>query len=184
MGVGGQLVGGGLSFSGGKIDANCAILETARSLANFGSDESYCKVMLTDKYVKAAGVTMQDCLRTRKPIPVPVLIPAPVEPAQPTIIIVPEQPAPAPVPVINTVTRLIDVGTCKLHQWNACLRILDMAVLKMEMNTDAKLVLTGPQESSKAVVYLRGKIDPSRIDMHFADEQNSTLDIQLFAVVE
>ena len=67
-GAGGQTLLGGLSFSSGKVDKNCAVLETARSFANFGSDVAYCKTMLTDKYAKAAGVTMEDCLARRQVI--------------------------------------------------------------------------------------------------------------------
>ena len=52
----------GFSFGGGKIDHNCAALEVARSFAEVGDSIAYCKVMLTNKYVKQAGVTMGDCL--------------------------------------------------------------------------------------------------------------------------
>ena len=53
----------GVSFGAGKIDENCAILEAARSLVSV-SRLAYCKVMLSNKYVKAAKVTLADCLVT------------------------------------------------------------------------------------------------------------------------
>ena len=52
----------GFSIGAGKIDHNCAALEVARSLAEVQDYVAYCKVMLTNKYVKQAGVTMDDCL--------------------------------------------------------------------------------------------------------------------------
>ena len=79
-GGGVQVAQAGVSFGGGKIDGNCAILETARSFGVAGSWLAYCKVMLTDKYVKAAGVTLQDCLDRYVPTvpePVAVIPPAP-----------------------------------------------------------------------------------------------------------
>lgn len=54
----------GASFGGGKIDTNCAELEAARQAPSL---LARCKVYLTNKYVREAGVTLDDCL----PPPVP-----------------------------------------------------------------------------------------------------------------
>ena len=85
IGVAGQGPAFGFSFGGGKVDQNCTILETARSFAAVGNRLAYCKVMLTDKYVKKAGVTMEDCMFVPEAIAVEVA--APVVQAAPTIIV-------------------------------------------------------------------------------------------------
>lgn len=60
----------GFSFGGGKIDENCARLEASRLAPSI---VARCKIFITNKYAKEAGVTMDDCL---PPAPV-VLPPAP-----------------------------------------------------------------------------------------------------------
>jgi hypothetical protein len=57
FGAGVQTVPVGASFGGGKVDENCAILETARSFALSGSRLAYCKTMLINKYAKK-GVSL------------------------------------------------------------------------------------------------------------------------------
>ncbi len=100
-GAGGQLVGGGLSFSGGKIDKNCAILEAARSADLHGSDIAYCKVFILDKWAKKAGVTFEDCMTTRivPPAITPVAAPQPIV-VQPQITVLPA-PVSIPAPIVN-----------------------------------------------------------------------------------
>ena len=62
--IGGAAQGGlfGASFGGGKIDQNCAIIETAKVFAANGSKLAYCKTMLTNKFAKKAGITLDDCM--------------------------------------------------------------------------------------------------------------------------
>jgi hypothetical protein len=84
----------GFSFGGGKIDENCAILEAARLAP---SVTARCKVYLTNKYVKAAGVTMDDCL----PQAVPVVVPTPAPVPEPQLqLSVPDVTVNIPVTVI------------------------------------------------------------------------------------
>jgi hypothetical protein len=170
-GVQTPLVGG--SFGGGKIDKNCAILETARSFGISGSRLSYCKTMLLDDVARKAGVTLEDCMTV--PAPPVVVVPPVVEPLPVAVTLQPLELTP-----ISTTVSVRDLGTCKLHRWNTCSRILDDAVLLLRANTNSSLNLVGPQESSKAMTYLRGKVDPSRVTLTFADDQNSTLSISLF----
>ena len=73
FGAGVQTMAVGGSFGGGKVDKNCAILETARSFGIAGAWVAYCKVMLTDEYVKKSGTTLQDCLQRYVP-PAPVIV--------------------------------------------------------------------------------------------------------------
>jgi hypothetical protein len=77
-----------VSFGGGKIDENCATLEAARQARNL---LVYCKIYTQNKYVKRAGVTMEDCLG---PAPVAVVVPTPEPVPAPTPIIVEVQPTP------------------------------------------------------------------------------------------
>lgn len=104
---GAQTVAFGGSFGGGKVDTNCAILETARSFGIAGSWLAYCKTMATDKYAKAAGVTVEDCLKRYTP-PAPVILapPAPASVPETKIVVVPvtvNAPAPPPaLPVVRT----------------------------------------------------------------------------------
>ena len=60
-------VGG--SIGGGKIDVNCAILEVARNYDVAGERYAACKVKVSNKYSKAAGVTMEDCMKENMLIP-------------------------------------------------------------------------------------------------------------------
>lgn len=107
FGFGGQALLGGASISGGKIDKVCQTLEVARSFANFGSDDAYCKMMLSLPQVQKAGVTYEGCMRTRtQPVPAPAVsvqnTPTPVAPPDVTIENI--EPAPvvlAPLPNLN-----------------------------------------------------------------------------------
>ena len=121
IGVGVQTMAFGGSFGGGKIDSNCAILEAARLAPNL---LSRCKVYISNKYVKAAGVTLDDCLNEPDapvvaPVavvnaPQPIQAPTPpvfitVEPAQPVVVPAPNvvivAPAPAPSVVVHAAPR-------------------------------------------------------------------------------
>ena len=58
VGVGAQTGFFGASFAGGKIDTNCAELEVSRLAPSL---LARCKVFITNKYAKQAGVTLDDC---------------------------------------------------------------------------------------------------------------------------
>lgn len=102
---GAQAAFGGISFGGGKIDQNCADLEAARQAPSL---LARCKVYVANKYVKAAGVTLDDCLAIPAPPPPPaqVVIPAPQQPSitinvpAPVVTIIPG-PVVAPPPSIT-----------------------------------------------------------------------------------
>jgi len=93
----------GLSIGGGKVDENCVILEAARSLALHGSDLAYCKVMVSHKALRKAGVTLEDCMRVYEP-------PKP-EPVQPSPAVAPQAPpqiiVPAPAVTVNVPAPVI-----------------------------------------------------------------------------
>ncbi len=107
---GGQSATFGFSFGGGKIDENCAELEASRLAPSL---VARCKVYLTNKYVKQAGVTMEDCLGPIGPTQVDVAAPTQVNPvvAQAPIIIT--NPAPivdvtiVPPPVVAPAPNIV-----------------------------------------------------------------------------
>lgn len=94
----GMLLGG--SFGMSRVDQGCDDRELARAFSGPQTVAS-CKILLSTKKAKKAGITMADCLQVRTPVPpAPVVIremvPAPpVALPQPIVIIVPT-PVPAP----------------------------------------------------------------------------------------
>ena len=102
---GAQAAFGGISFGGGRIDQNCADLEAARQAPSL---LARCKVYIANKYVKAAGVTLADCLEVPAPLPpAPVVVQAPPPPPSitvnvpaPVVTIIPP-PAATPAPSIT-----------------------------------------------------------------------------------
>ncbi len=170
--AGAQTMAFGGSFGGGKIDENCAILETARSFDAVGERIAACKVKISNKYAKAAGVSMEDCLQASLPAP----LPPPPAPPQDRVIVVPAPPVPVAPPVIEKSTVII--GTSKYTQWNGVLRLLDAAILRLQSDTNATIVLTGPSYAGKAVIYLKARgIDPSRVSLKFADIDTVTVEV-------
>jgi len=115
---GAQAAFGGISFGGGKIDANCADLEAARQAPSL---LARCKVYVANKYVKAAGVTLDDCLSVPVPSPAPVVIPAPVPQPPPSITInVPAPvvtiiPAPVTPPSPDVAKAAATAAAAKVH---------------------------------------------------------------------
>ena len=108
--AGGQtpLIGG--SFGGGGIDKNCAALSTSQNLFAMGSRLAACKVIITTKAAKDAGVTINDCMYTDnvgtihasviQPVvqPVQVTVNVPPAPAAQLIYLTPPQVAPVVAP--------------------------------------------------------------------------------------
>jgi hypothetical protein len=102
FGAGVQTAQAGVSFGGGKVDENCERLEVARSYGIAGSWDAYCRVMITNKYSKEAGVTFADCMKRVTEVPAPPPAPPAPAPQQPQVIIL-QQPAPvAAVPPPST----------------------------------------------------------------------------------
>lgn len=95
FGAGVQTMAVGGSFGGGKVDENCAALETARVLSGLGYKQAGCLVAVSTKAAKKAGLTPDMCT------PDVVEVPAALE----TIVAPPTQ-LPAitvniPAPIIN-----------------------------------------------------------------------------------
>jgi hypothetical protein len=175
---------GGLSFPGGagtagfsKIDKGCDSRQTAVVFHAIGNDSAAAKLLCSTDAAKRAHLTLEECATIVKPQPV-IQPSAPSAPA-PQVIVVPQ---PAPVITGKATARLTlhVVGSCKLpngNPTNACYRVLDDAVLALQSNPDAKIVLTGPVESGKVVPYLQKRISANRIQIRLADEQNWNLNI-------
>lgn len=176
----------GLSFGGGRIDANCAVLEASRQAPSL---IARCKVYISNKYVQKAGVTLADCMASSV-TEQRVIETAPIAqtPAAPPIEVAPKSvvatlTSETPARIGNTV-RVTDLGSC--HLWNSkltnvCFRLLDDAARRLEGDPGSKLILRGPVNASGAVTYLKKRIDPSRIGMpEFSDDQDNTLSIELY----
>lgn len=112
-GAGVQTAPVGVSLGGGKIDENCAILEAAGRAHNL---LAFCKVYVSNKYVKKAGVTLADCLNA-PPVPeVRTVVPVLSTPV-PQIIVIPvgvtlTQPA-ITLPVTPSVRKTIRKSVAK-----------------------------------------------------------------------
>lgn len=160
-----QTAPAGISFGGGKIDQNCAELETARQAPSL---IARCKVYITNKYVKAAGVTLEDCLNQPPPVavvaPSPVIAPAPAP--QPIVITVAPPPIPAPV-VTKTV---VEIGSAPFVHQNVVNRLLDDAIANLQTDGDATLILTGPIGTYKSLEYIKSRgIDIDRVTVKLSD---------------
>ena len=113
---GAQTAVAGLSFGGGGIDKNCAAERAAQDYLASGNRLAFCKVMVTTKQSKDAGVTLEDCMNVPvRPIVVasaPVVQPAPqitVNIPQPQVVYLTPPPAPVipvkPTPVKHAARR-------------------------------------------------------------------------------
>ena len=78
---GGQGLLAGATGAFTRVDKTCQQLETARNFGISGSRKAYCKVMVSTKWAKKAGVTFDDCMY-QDPAPVAATaIPAAPTPA-------------------------------------------------------------------------------------------------------
>jgi hypothetical protein len=168
-------------------DKGCDSRQTAVIFHAIGNDYAAGKTLCSTDAAKRAHLTLEDCERL---VATPVVISAPPAPIAPPQVIVPvtvipvPAPAPSAVPVVEerkpTLT-LHTVGSCTLFNGkpnNVCYRLLDDAVRALEVNPNARILLTGPVESGTLVPYLQKRVSRSRIEIRLADEQNWTLNIQ------
>lgn len=169
FGAGVQTAPVGASFGGGKVDENCAILETARSFALSGSRMAYCKTMLINKYAKKAGVTLADCMRDVTPTAAPApatSLPTPL-PVAPQIVVATPAPAPARAPVVavpisNFPPQLVGICTfasnfeCNLqskaagdptHVTTICDEMITQATKLLKANPGTVVKLIGNENS-------------------------------------
>ncbi len=88
----------GLAGGSSKEAKNCALLETARSFDANNERLAACKVKITSKYSKAAGVTLADCMQQELVAAPPIAVAAPAP--TPTIIVVPAATPAVPVAAV------------------------------------------------------------------------------------
>jgi hypothetical protein len=128
-GIGGQTGVFGFSINGGKIDENCARLETARSFDAVGEYFAGCKVKVNNKYAKEAGVKLEDCLNRyvapqsvvqtpqlpQTPTPIIVNLPAPVVNVTPTPVYIDQTPTYVPQPAYKAPRKKLNkpIGTLR-----------------------------------------------------------------------
>lgn len=194
FGAGVQLPMVGGSLGGGKIDENCAILEAARSGAAYGGRLAFCKVYISNKYVRKAGVTLADCLV--EPTVAPAVVSAPVAPAPQITVNVPApvvQAAPVPVAVASLATftdlgsfrvnRSYSTGTCpttKTVLGTAGIAILDRAI-KLADKTDAEIILSGNVfTAGVATNYLR-KHTRGKVSIQASDDQDGLVNVKVWS---
>lgn len=159
FGAGVQLQAVGASFGGGKIDPNCAALEAARQAP---SKLARCKVYISVKYVKAAGVTLNDCMNGGLAEPTPIV----VQPPSPVTMIVGQNApvaaiAPPVVPEYKTEVTVAPVadrllGICTFAKPNTCQTdnnpaITTVSSICKQMLEAAKLAL---KADPKTVLYV------------------------------
>jgi len=124
----------GFSLGGGKIDENCAELEAARVGLASQNRVVFCKVYLTNKYVKKAGVTLVDCIGAPEQ-PAPIVVPSPEPPLQmsvPSITV--NIPAPQvtviPAPVVPPAPSVAAVARTMRHRARPCKCVVTNDTLK------------------------------------------------------
>jgi hypothetical protein len=84
--------------------------------------------------------------------------------------------------VCKASVKVATIGICRLRNGvpeSGCYIVLDEAVGALGSNNSSRIVLTGPVESGKVVLYLKQhSISLSRITLKLADDQNGTLTVQ------
>lgn len=196
FGASGQTAPLGLGFTGGKIDQNCVILEAARLSAAVGNRLAFCKIYITHKAVRKAGVTLTDCMALQAVQTAPVIIPSPVAPVPQITVNVPApvvQAAPAPVAVASLATftdlgsfrvnRSYSTGTCpttKTVLGTAGITILDRAI-KLADKTDGEIILNGNVfTAGVATSYLR-KRTRGKVSIQAADDQDGIVNVKVWS---
>lgn len=149
-----QTVPAGISFGGGKIDANCAIIEAAKHAPN---RLAFCKVYIRNKYVKEAGVTLEDCMHDD---PQPVVASSAViqssGPAAavvaPAVVVNPNPPSAEPVFVPVQAQRVPSpVFSCDKAD-NVCKARLDDVTMYLQHNPNSDVILTSTNTVTSAAV--------------------------------
>jgi hypothetical protein len=138
-----QTMAFGASFGGGKVDEGCDTRETARSFSGI-SKVAQCKLLVSTKASKKAGVTMEDCMG---PVEVPVASIAPL--VVPQVIVA--APVATPASAFTTPERETTTIACSLFD-NICKRQLDEMVLRYKGNTGGKLSLVYSSYSESTIV--------------------------------
>jgi hypothetical protein len=178
-GAGVQTMPVGISAGGGKVDENCAILETARSLALAGARPAYCQVMATDKYVKKAyGKNIQkfidDCMyqEPQPPVaqpqpPVQIFVPsgtpaAAVKETPTPVVQAPPAPPVEPEHLValctfskaitctNKVGPAANVGVVTVG--SVCRQMLEEAKRQIALNPNGVLIIRGNRNPSESEV--------------------------------
>lgn len=170
-GAGVQTMPVGISLGGGKIDPNCAVLEAARQAP---SKLARCKVYISNKYVRQAGVTLDDCMGASGEPPI-------VQQASPVTMIVGQNspvaavapPAPPVMPDYNTEITVTPeekhlVGICTFAKdisckgpypgpavvtvSSICKQMLEAAKRELVNNPNAILYVIGNRNNSETTL--------------------------------
>lgn len=180
---GGQSAAFGLSLGINHTDAECNKEHAVGVFAGLGDIQAAHDIACKMKAAKGIDACKHPfVLPTPEPAPV-VEVPTPT--ATPVINnnVTVSQAQPTPV-ITVTQTAKFELQPCKLGYngvlTNVCKRILDDAARRLEADTKAELLITGPLQAGASVEYLHGKgIEPNRIHQNFSDEQNFNLSFEL-----
>ena len=129
---GAQTAVAGLSFRGGGVDKNCAAERAAQDYLASGNRLAFCKVMVTTKQSKDAGVTLEDCMNV--PVRPIVTVPAPVPVVQPVVqpqVVIVEIPRPHETVTVTPAPKPAPVHAArrKIGQPKPCYVIQDQCVV-------------------------------------------------------
>jgi hypothetical protein len=162
-------------------DKGCDSRQTALNFYAIGNPAAAAQVLCSTDAAKRAHLTLKECLALLPPVVVaPPAIP--LAPAAPQVIVVPVPAAvpPPAVPVVNLhqVTRL---GTCPAPQANCVNRLLDQAILSLQSNDTAVIVLSGPVVSvPRTFAYLHSRgISPLRVVPHVNDIDTVSIAVEV-----
>lgn len=195
FGAGIQTVPIGGSFGGGKIDQNCAALEAARQAP---SKLARCKVYITNKFVKAAGVTLDDCMNaTGEPVPTVVNPPSPISIVLPSNTPVAAILAPAQYNTEITVTPPTErqlVGICTFAKAiscqgpypgpsvitvsSICRQMLDAARKQLAANPNSILYVIGNRNPAEAEVVAESRANNVRRYLTDSGIKGSKIDVE------
>lgn len=197
---GGQGQSLGLSFGGSKADGNCQLLELARSFDSMNERLAGCKVKVSSKISKKAGVTLDDCMAVEMvpaPPTAPVVIPPPAP--QPTVIVVPTQ-ALAPVPPVapqpptpaivwTSVCTFASKTSCTAEDkiYNAdparptsvCKVMIESAARAFKQSPGAKFVLVGNRNREESDLLPTARANNVRRQLEAAGVPASAISVQV-----
>ena len=200
---GGQGTSLGLSFGGSKVDENCAALETARAFDSMNERLAGCKVKISTKYAKKAGVTLEDCMATEMvAAPLPVAVVPPPAPQQPIVVVVPAQAAPAPVavpvqvpapsPAIvwTSVCTFAGKVSCNVpgsdavvvdpaHPTSVCKIMIDSAARAYKKSSGARFILVGNRNRDESDLLPTARANNVRKLLEGAGVPSSAISVQV-----
>jgi hypothetical protein len=200
--AGGQGAAFGFAIGGSKEDKNCELIELARSFDSMNERLAGCKIKISSKLSKDAGVTLADCMAVEmieRPMPVPP--PAPVTPQQPIVVVVPQAPAAAvvaPVVPVAPPTAIVWDAICTFNSKTSCAAngsdaviidparptsvcklMIDSAVRAFRQSPGSKFVLVGNRNRDESELLPTVRANNVRRQLETAGVPSSSIAVQV-----